>query len=703
MGKSKAERLSEVHQNALREFQRIQDGVSNERRQCFEDRRFANIAGAQWEGGLSDQFANKPKLEFNIVHKACQRVTSEYRNNRITVNFAPRKNATDDLADLCDGLYRADEQDSEAREAYDNAFDEAKDGGIGAWRYRADYEDEYDEENDHQRIRIEPIYEADASVFFDLDAQRQDKADAKFCFVVSSITREAYKERYGDDPSDWPEEIRTHEYDWQTPNFVKIVEHYILEETKRELIYFETITGDEFKKWSDEFEDEEHELKELSDAGTIEVSRRKIKTRRCHKYIMSGGKVVEDCGFIAGKHIPIVMIFGERKIIDDTERAFGIVRFAKDPQRLKNMNISRLAEIAALSPIEKPILTPGQIKGNQQMWADDNIENYPYLLINEIEDAEGNLVPAGPVGYTKPVSIPPALAALHEIADVDARDILNASNEGLQGGPEMSGRAVEMIQNRVDMQTFVYLDNLAKGMKRGGEIWLEMAKDLYIEDGRDMKIVSKEGEQKSKKIRDKKLGEDGEMLENDISLASFDVQVEVGPSSSSKRSAIVRTLSEAKMGTQDPEMLGLYENLILMNMEGEGLKPAREYARKRLVRSGVFEPTEDDLQELQEEQANQQPDAQQQYLLAAAQNEQANANSKQVEALETLADTELKKAKTQEILAKIQREGAQAVSSMAKQEQDMILQLLNASLESQQGLQQTTPSMAQALPGEFRQ
>jgi hypothetical protein len=31
--------------------------------------------------------------------------------------------------------------------------------------------------------QIEPIFDADSSVFFDLNAKRQDKSDAKFCFV----------------------------------------------------------------------------------------------------------------------------------------------------------------------------------------------------------------------------------------------------------------------------------------------------------------------------------------------------------------------------------------------------------------------------------------------------------------------------------------------------------------------------------------
>jgi hypothetical protein len=144
---------------------------------------------------LGHQYENKPKFEVNKIMLAVMRIINEYRNNRITVDFVSKDGAENDkLADTCDGLYRADEHDSVANEAYDNAFEEAVGGGIGAWRLRTTYEDDEDEDNDRQRIQIEPIFDADSSVFFDLNAKRQDKSDARFCYVVYSMTYESYKE-----------------------------------------------------------------------------------------------------------------------------------------------------------------------------------------------------------------------------------------------------------------------------------------------------------------------------------------------------------------------------------------------------------------------------------------------------------------------------------------------------------------------------
>jgi hypothetical protein len=92
----------------------------------------------------------------------------------------------------------------------------------------------------------------------------------------------------------------------------------------------------------------------------------------------------------------------------------GHVRLAKDAQRLENMLMSWLAEMAARFDIEKPILTPEQIAGHAAMWAEDNIKKYPYLLANALLDTAGNPIPGSnaPAAYTKAPNIPPAMAAL---------------------------------------------------------------------------------------------------------------------------------------------------------------------------------------------------------------------------------------------------------------------------------------------------
>ena len=226
-----SQRLANLHAEAMAQFDRIQTAMRDERQQCLQDRRFYSIAGAQWEGPIGEQFANRPKLEVNKVALAVTRAISEYRNNRITVDFVSKDGAKDDnLADACDGLYRADEKDSGAEEAYDNAFEESAGGGFGAWRLTTVYENDEDPDDDRQRIRIEPIFDADSCVFFDLDAKRQDKADASYAFVLSAMTPEAFMAEWDDAPTSMPKEVTATEFDWFTPDVVFVAEYYRVEE-----------------------------------------------------------------------------------------------------------------------------------------------------------------------------------------------------------------------------------------------------------------------------------------------------------------------------------------------------------------------------------------------------------------------------------------------------------------------------------------
>jgi hypothetical protein len=674
---TKKERLANVHEEALLEFDSIQGSMREERLQCLEDRRFYSIAGAQWEGNLAEQFNNKPRFEVNKIHLSVMRIINEYRNNRITVDFVSKDGDEDDkLADTCDALFRADEEDSAADEAYDNAFEEAVGGGFGAFRLRSVYEDEYDEDNDNQRIRIEPIYDADSTVFFDMDAKRQDKSDARLCYVLTAMTRDAYISEYGDDPASWPKEIHQYEFDWATPDMVYVAEVYRVEEASELIRIFQTIDGEEERYSETDFDQDENLEETLEAIGTIEVRQKRVKRRKVRKYIMSGSGILDDAGYIAGTEIPIVPVYGKRWFIDNIERCMGHVRMAKDAQRLKNMQLSKLGEISALSTVEKPLFTPEQVAGFEMMWAEDNLKNYPYLLLNTVTDANGNESLAGPIGYTKPPVVPPALAGLLQITEQDISDLLGNQEAGEEMQSNISGKAVELIQNRLDMQSFIYMSNMSKAIKRAGEIWLSMSREIMVEPGRKMKGMGSQGElhriELGKPVLNQETGE--VEYENDLSQAKFDVSVEVGPSSSSKRAATVRSLMGMMQLATDPETQQVLGSMAMMNMEGEGIGEVRGYFRKKLIRMGVVEPTDQEQEELMAElqQLQGQPDPQSMYLEAEAAKSQAQAQKAMADTEYTLARTEETRADTIETLAGIERKERESVVDTAKQLQDVV-------------------------------
>lgn len=659
---SKATRLQSVHSEAMDRFNATHSAVYDERRQCIEDRRFHRIPGAQWEG-FEDQFNNKPRFEFNKVHPAVRKITNEYRNNRLDVCFTSKDGTTDDkLADACAALFRSDEQDSSAEEAYDNAFDEALGGGMGAWRLRACYSDEDDEdgvddqdEARPQRIRFEPIHDADISVFFDLNAKKQDKSDARYCFVLTSLTRSEYILRYDDDPASWPSMQGEGGFDWAPADVVFIAEYFVVETAPVTFITFTGLDGEEREHTEQEVEEDEDLARELVATGFTETNRRTIQRRRIHKYELSGNGVLKDCGYIAGRHIPIVPVFGEIGRVDGIERCMGVVRHAKDPQRVLNMTVSRIGEISAFSPNEKLIVTPDQIKGHEATWSDDHIKNRAYRLLNPLrDDLTGQMLPTqGPIGSVKPPEIPAATAALTQISDAGLRDVLGNSQESEKMLSHVAGKTVELLQQRIDGNAYIYISNMAKAIRRGGQIWLSMARDLYVEPGRKMKGIGARDELRQIVLMRPVVDPVSKQVtyEHDLSRANFDVAVNIGPSSRSKRDAAVRQITGMLPMVADPQQQSLLLNFALMNMEGEGVEGIRKSSRKRLVASGDLDPTPEEARQLEAARANAPPDPQAAYLEAAAKKQEADAAKAAAELDLTAAKTEKTKAETIETLA----------------------------------------------------
>jgi len=286
-------------------------------------------------------------------------------------------------------------------------------------------------------------------------------------------------------------------------------------------------------------------------------------------------------------------------------------------------------------------------------------------------DPNGNELPAGPMAYTKAPEIPPAMAALLQLTEQDMQEILGNPQGADKMVSNISGKAIELVQTRLDMQAFIYISNMAKAIRRSGEIWLSMAKDIYPggEEGRKMKTIGDRGEagsvEMAKPILDPETGE--LKIVNDVSDASMDVAVEVGPSSMSKRENIIRNLTNVMALTTDPETQQVLQSMIMMNMEGEGVSDVRDYFRMKLVNMGVVKPTEDEQKVLDAAKASQPPDAQIELMNAMAANEEAKAVRAKADTIKIVADTEKVKADTEKIMSGLSIDAQNHALGVAKQ------------------------------------
>jgi hypothetical protein len=265
--------------------------------------------------------------------------------------------------------------------------------------------------------------------------------------------------------------------------------------------------------------------------------------------------------------------------------------------------------------------------------------------------------------------VPPALGALLQLTDEDLKDLLGNQQAGEEMNPNISGKVVELVQNRLDMQTYIYMDNHKMAVQYEGMVWLSMANEIYAEPDRQMKVLTEDETVSNAVVNtDGYDDERGMYAKNDMTKARFDVSGDVGPTSSSKRASTVRTLMGVMQitGAVDPETTQLLSNAILMNVEGEGLSDLRDYSRQKLVRIGAIKPTKEEAQKMAEEQANQQPDPNSAFLMAEAQKAQALAQKAQADTALAAANTEKARADAAATLAAIPRDQAAAAISAAQ-------------------------------------
>jgi len=637
---------------ALRDFDSIWISQQSERAQALEDRRFAFITGAQWEGDWGALFENSIKVEINKAAQGLEDIIDQYKANRISVNFrSVGPSQKGDAASTLNGMFLADYYLSKGQQATDNAFIEAAAGGYGAFRLTNVYCDEQDEDNDQQKIIFQAIVDADQSVFWDPNAKLYDKSDAAFCFVLTNISKQAFKSSYGDEvQAEWPKLFVKPYYDWYKPDVVTIAEYYRLQYVK-DTVYKFVNKLNPTQKQSVYASDEDYKaiIKNLKITGWDLVSTKKIKRKECRKWILSGQDILNDEGeegmLIAGGMIPIIPVYGRRMFIDNLERAKGHIRLAKDPQRVYNVQISKLTETAALAPIERPIFTPEQVEGHEDSWAEANITRAPYALINPvIDEASGDKRPLGPIGKLEPPQLSPVLAALIQQTNADIKELTDSDDGAGQVKANVSADAMQIAAERTDDKATLYIDNMTQSMQRAGEVYLAMARDIYFEEGREVTTLTFDKNQKEQYgtaiINERVADSNGiQVIKNQIGKGQFNVIADVAEQTKVKRDKTVKSLYNALQIIMpvDQSLGSIIASTMFMNMDGDGIEDLQTYVRGQLLISGAAQPTDDEKEELakqQQIQSQQPPSPEEQLAIAAAHNQEALAMKAQAEAKE---------------------------------------------------------------------
>ena len=285
------------------------------------------------------------------------------------------------------------------------------------------------------------------------------------------------------------------------------------------------------------------------------------------------------------------------------------------------------------------------------------------------------------------------MTALIQVAGVDIAELTGNQQNADQMVSNIATETVEKIHERLDMQAFIYMDNMAKAMRHSGCVWLSMAQEISDEDGREMRAVWHDDTEDAIVINQPTMKDNVLKYENNLSDGKYDVAVDVGASFASRREKTVSNLLKMLPVTPDPELQAVISATIVSNLDGEGLSDLSKFGRKKLLAMGAAEPTDDEIKEQQEQaaaMANQPPDAQTQLMQKMGEEAQANAEAARAKTAHTLAQADKANAETIKNMMEAQQ---QQNAQMAQ-----ILQMLSAMQGSQQQNQQQIAASVETNP-----
>lgn len=650
------------------------------RLRAADDMLFFHIT--QWDDNLLGASNLQYRGQFDVLRKAGRQICADLRSNPVQVNFVPKDDAREDGADLLDGLYLTDDRANTSLEAYDNAVGEAVVCGVGAWELYTEYQSDRGG-NENQIIRRRPIYEANNNCFWDPNAKRLVKSDAKYVSILEAYSPAGYEAlveelcgeetEYGkkgskknkehekaerDSSFSQPEQSYVFPWIGQDGELIYVARFYHLSKVKDKLITMLDPMGQVQRYRESDLVDILDEL--LDDGFTIESSR-DIKRWECRLYICSGerilngemGKDGERVGeVIAGENIPVIPTYGERAFVEGEEHYEGITRLAKDPQRLRNFQLSYLADIMSRSPRPKPIFTPEQIQGFEFMYETPGADNnYPYLLQNA-KDANGNPLALGPIAQMPEAQVPQSLLLGIELSRQAVEDVANPGLPQDIADPDLSGKAVNALQNRLDQQSIVYQQNLKHAKRRDAEVYASMAVEVY-DAPRRVTLTLPDGTTKKADIMQAVMDrQTGKLVAlNDLTNTEYEVYAEIGPSYSSKKEQTIDQLQAMANGVAqiNPQLANLLTLQTLTLINGIDMEPVRKYARRQLIQAGVLEPDTDEEKAMIEQMQSAQKQSDPAMLLAQAEllKGQADMLNAQREAAKDAAGAQNAAAKTQ--------------------------------------------------------
>jgi hypothetical protein len=563
---------------------------SDSREDELDDLRF--MAGSpdnawQWpadvlatRGAVQGQTINaRPCLTINKLPQHVRLVTNEQRQNRPTARVIPAdENADPEVAEIFDGIVRHIEYMSDADVAYDTACDNQVTYGEGYIRILTEYTKEDSFEQDIKIGRVRSSF----SVYMDPMIQDPCGQDANYCFITEDIPKAEYERMYPDATpvtGMMSQGVGDQTLSmWVSQETVRIAEYFYVDMQKAKLnLYPDNITAF----------DGTPEDRRLKSAYGKPLRSRESDRRKVMWIKTNGYEVLEEREW-AGKYIPVIRVIGNEFEVDGQIYISGLVRNAKDAQRMYNYWVSQEAEMLALAPKAPFIGYGGQFEGYEMNWKTANTNNWPYLEVNpDVTDGAGN-----PLPLPERAQPPMAQTGLIQAKMGAGEDIKSTTGQydssiGATSN-ERTGRAILARERQGDTSTYHYVDNLARAVKYVARQLVDLIPKIY-DTQRVARIINVEGEVGMARINPaqpeavrKIVDEQGiEIMKiYNPNVGTYDVHVSSGPSYMTRKQEAMDTMGQILQ--TNPALWGVAGDLFVKNMDWPGAETMAKRFEKML-------------------------------------------------------------------------------------------------------------------------
>ena len=531
---------------------------------CFSNTRFD-----------SGQTINaRPCLTINKLPQHVRQVTNDQRQNRPSGKVIPADDKGDiEVAEIFEGVVRHIEYISDADVAYDTACENQVTYGEGYFRILTEYCDDNSFDQDLRIGRIRNSF----SVYMDPTIQDPCGADAEWCFITEDLTKDEYERQF---PNAMPLSVMMQQgvgdqstSQWLSENTVRIAEYFYYEHTPTTLnLYANNINALEGTP----------EDKQMKSLGMKPIKTRTVDVKTVKWCKTNGFEILESRDW-AGKYIPVIRVVGNEFEVDGRLYVSGLVRNAKDAQRMYNYWVSQEAEMLALAPKAPFIGYGGQFEGYENQWKTANTTNWPYLEVNpDVTDGNGAVLPL-PQRALPPMAQTGLIQAKMGASD-DIKSTTGQYDSSLGAtSNERSGRAILAREKQGDTGTYHFVDNLSRAIRYGTRQLVDLIPKIY-DTQRIARIIGIDGETGIAKIDPnqaepvrKVIDETGVVIEKiyNPSVGKYDVCVTTGPSYMTKRQESLDAMSQLLQG--NPQLWAVAGDLFVKNMDWPG---AQEMAKR---------------------------------------------------------------------------------------------------------------------------